>query len=65
MDDKTMKILRIAVGISFAAVLLSVISMIISGDWSQITLSCCMVAVLCSNIAIYAMEKNKNPGNKE
>ena len=64
--NRTLKVARIGIGISSAAVLISVIAMIISGfRWTEVTMFCGMIAVLCANIAIYSAEKKKDDSSKK
>ena len=66
MKDK-LKIAGIGVAVSSVAVLISVISMFIGNfDGGSITIFCCMIAVFCSNIAIYAAaKKNEDEGRNK
>jgi hypothetical protein len=61
---KSDKTAGIGVALSAGAMFITVINMIVSGfdggfDGSQIALFCCMVAIFCSNLAIYSAEKKK------
>ena len=57
------KVAGIACIISSVAVVISAISVIISNfDRAPITIFFCMIAVFCSNLAIYFAQKKKDEG---
>jgi len=59
-----LRISQIGCIISSVAMLISAINLIVSSNTFSITIFLCMIAVLCSNLAIYAEQKKKDDGTK-
>ncbi len=60
----TLKTSKIGVGISLAAMLLALITMLISGfGWAQITMLCCLICIFCANLTTYLSAKKKGDGD--
>jgi len=58
---KTIKAIHIALAVSSLAVIITGISLFISGfEGSQVIIFCCMIAIFCANLAIYSSEKENN-----
>ena len=58
---KTINATQVACVVSIIAIVVSIISMFVGGvGITQIIILCCMIAVFCSNLAIYNGQKKKD-----